>query len=129
MNYVPLSLLDLALAAALVLVNAAVSLAFSLRMERTLALSAIRMVVQLALVALMQRWIFAQTSRALTLLLASVMVGSLPPRRMISLIASVISSVSSTSPRRSIDSSPLPVPTHLLASRDCRGCDGGTGSS
>ena len=76
MNYVPLSFLDLVLAATLVLVNAAVSLAFGLRMERTLALSAIRMVVQLALVALVLRWIFAQTSLPLTLLLACVMVGA-----------------------------------------------------
>lgn len=76
MNYVPLDTIDLALAAALVVLNAAVSLAFRLGMERTLAVAAVRMVVQLALIGLVLKWIFAQTSPAWTLLLATVMVAA-----------------------------------------------------
>src|SRR6185312_7918634 len=76
MSYVPLTPLDLALAAALLLVNAAVSWLFTLRLERTLAIAAVRMVVQLALIALVLKFIFAQTSPVWTLLLALVMVSA-----------------------------------------------------
>ena len=76
MSYVPLTPLDLALAAALLLVNAAVSWLFTLRLERTLAIAALRMVVQLALIALVLKFIFAQTSPVWTLLLALVMVSA-----------------------------------------------------
>lgn len=62
MNYVPLSALDLAIAATLVLINGGISFAYSLRIERTLVIASVRMIVQLTLVALALRFIFAQTS-------------------------------------------------------------------
>ncbi|MGD9783214.1 MAG: iron export ABC transporter permease subunit FetB [Hyphomicrobiaceae bacterium] len=74
MTYVALSPLDLALAASLLLVNVAVSQAFRLGVERTLLVSAARMVVQLLLIGLVLKWIFAQTSPVWTLALAAVMV-------------------------------------------------------
>jgi putative ABC transport system permease protein len=74
MSYVPLSLLDLALAAALLVANAAISWALRLQLERSLAIAAVRMVVQLALVGLVLKLIFAQTSPVWTVLMALVMV-------------------------------------------------------
>ena len=76
MDYVSLSPLDLALAALLILVNAGVSIAFRLGLERTLLLTTARMVVQLALIGLVLKWIFAQTSPLWTVLLASIMIGA-----------------------------------------------------
>lgn len=76
MSYVPLTIGDLALASMLVLANAAISLTFNLRLERTLALSAARMVVQLALVGVVLQFIFRQTSPAWTVLAGAVMVGA-----------------------------------------------------
>ncbi len=66
MTYVELDFADLAIAAILLLANGAVSLWFGLRLERTLALAALRMTVQLAIVALALRWIFALNSPAWT---------------------------------------------------------------
>lgn len=74
MSYVTLELGDLALASLLVLANAAISFAFKLRLERTLALAAARMVVQLALVGVVLQFIFKQTSPAWTALFAAVMI-------------------------------------------------------
>ena len=76
MSYVPLDPLDLALAALLILVNAAVSLAFRLGLERTLVIVSVRMVVQLALIGLVLKWIFAQTSPLWTFALAAVMTAT-----------------------------------------------------
>lgn len=72
-SYVPLSHIDLALAALLVAVNGAISFALSLRLEKPLAIAALRMVLQLAAVALVLRFVFAQTSPAWTLAVAAVM--------------------------------------------------------
>lgn len=72
-SYVPLSASDLAITALLILLNGAISFYYSLRLERTLVISSLRMIVQLALVALILRFIFAQTSPFWTLLFASVM--------------------------------------------------------
>lgn len=74
MNYVSLDAFDLALAALLILVNAGVSLAFRLGLERTLTIVSVRMVAQLALIGLVLKWIFAQTSPLWTLALAAVMI-------------------------------------------------------
>lgn len=60
MTYVDLDVFDLALAALLLLANGALSLWFGLRLERSLAIAALRMVVQLAIVALALKWIFAR---------------------------------------------------------------------
>jgi putative ABC transport system permease protein len=69
-----LSGLDLALAAVLLLINGAISLTFGLRLEARLALAAARMVVQIAAIALVLKFVFAQTSPLWTLLVALAMV-------------------------------------------------------
>lgn len=76
MSYVALSPLDLVLAALLVLINAAVSLAFRLGIEKTLVLASARMVVQLTLIGLVLKWIFAQSTPTWTLLLAATMIAA-----------------------------------------------------
>lgn len=73
MNYVPLALSDLAIAAALVALNGAISIAYGLRLEKSLTIASIRMIVQLALVAVVLKFIFAQTSPLWTALFALVM--------------------------------------------------------
>lgn len=70
--YVPLSFVDLIIAAALVAVNGAVSVAYRLHLERPLAVASLRMIVQLALVALILKFIFAQTSPGWSVLFAAV---------------------------------------------------------
>lgn len=65
---------DLALAALLVLLNAGLSLALGLGVERRLLVAAGRMVVQLLLMALVLRWLFEHQAAGLTLLAAMVMV-------------------------------------------------------
>jgi putative ABC transport system permease protein len=74
MNAVPLGIFDLALAAALLVVNGAISIVFGLRLERSLAVAALRMVVQLAAVGYVLKFVFEQTSPAWTALIALVMV-------------------------------------------------------
>lgn len=74
MSYVALDTWDLALAAALILLNAALSLGLRLGLGRTLALNAVRMVVQLALIGYVLGWIFARTSPVWTLAAAAVMI-------------------------------------------------------
>ena len=58
MTAVELSLFDVGLAAALILVNAAISVALGLRLEKSLALAAVRTVAQLLLVGLVLQKIF-----------------------------------------------------------------------
>ncbi len=72
-GYISLSWLDLALAASLLVINGGVSLWLDLRLERQLALAAVRMVVQLLLVGLILETLFATVSPWLTLLVALVM--------------------------------------------------------
>jgi len=74
MSAVDLSWIDLALAAALLVVNGAISLAFGLRLEASLAVAAIRMAVQLAAIGFVLKFVFVQTSPLWTLLIAVVMV-------------------------------------------------------
>ncbi len=73
-SYVPLTTLDLALAAALLVVNGAISWIFRLQLERSLAIGAVRMVLQLALVGVVLKLVFAQTSPVWTVLIGLVMV-------------------------------------------------------
>jgi putative ABC transport system permease protein len=68
-NTIALTPLDLVLAASLLVINAAISWAFGLRLERGIAFAATRMVVQVALVGLVLKFIFAQTSPVWTLAL------------------------------------------------------------
>ena len=79
MSTVELSNLDLALAAMLLFINGAISLAFGLRLEKRLAIAAVRMAVQLAAVGFVLKSVFAQTSPWWTILIALVMVGVVTP--------------------------------------------------
>ncbi|MBX9589283.1 MAG: iron export ABC transporter permease subunit FetB [Hyphomonadaceae bacterium] len=54
--------------------NGAISIAFGLRLERSLTIAAVRMVMQLAAVGYVLKFVFAQTSPAWTALVALVMV-------------------------------------------------------
>jgi len=74
MTYVPLTPLDLTLAACLLLINGAISWVFGLRLEKSIAIAAVRMLVQLALVALVLKFIFTQSSAFWTIVMALVMV-------------------------------------------------------
>ena len=76
MSFVELSAADLGLAALLLLVNGLISLAFGLRLERSLAIAAIRMTVQLGAVGFVLAFVFAQTSPWWTALVALVMVAA-----------------------------------------------------
>ncbi len=60
MNVVSLSLFDLSLAAALVLVMASLSYFMQLKMTQTILVAALRTVVQLLLIGLILKWLFAQ---------------------------------------------------------------------
>lgn len=73
-GYVALSFWDLAMAAALILINGGMSLALQLGIERTLFFNAARMTVQLMAIGFVLKFIFAQTSPLWTLALAIVMV-------------------------------------------------------
>ncbi len=72
-SYVPLSASDLIIAASLVVLNGAISFIYGLRLEKTLAIASLRMIVQLAAVALVLKFIFAQNSALWTLIFAVVM--------------------------------------------------------
>lgn len=74
MTYVPLSATDLALAAILMALTGVISLTFRLGLERTLAVSAARMVVQLAVVGFVLKLIFDSGSAVWTALFAVVML-------------------------------------------------------
>jgi putative ABC transport system permease protein len=74
MSYIPLTWSDLALAGVLIFVNGLVSVVFRLGMERTLAIAAVRMVAQLALIGFILKLLFAQTQPIWTVLVALVMV-------------------------------------------------------
>lgn len=65
---------DLALAAVLLLVNAALSLRFRLGLEKRLIVATIRMIVQFALIGLVLIWLFTNVSIWFTGLAALVMV-------------------------------------------------------
>jgi putative ABC transport system permease protein len=58
-HYIPLSSWQVAVAASLVVVSGALSLALRLGLERRLLVAAIRIVVQLLLIGLVLRWVFA----------------------------------------------------------------------
>lgn len=72
----PLSLsgTDLALSASLLVFNGLVSLALGLQVHKSLALAALRMVLQLLLVGLVLRWVLASQSPWLTVVVVLLMV-------------------------------------------------------
>lgn len=74
MTYIALNYVDLALAALLVLIHAALSLALQLGLGRQIVLAAVRMVAQLALLGLVLEALFSAVSLLWTALAALVMV-------------------------------------------------------
>lgn len=74
MTVVPLSYLDLGLAALLVVANALISIMLGLGLARGLLISGLRMTVQLTLIGLVLVWLFAAQSPWWTLLVATVML-------------------------------------------------------
>ena len=75
MTYIQLDAWDLAVAASLIGVNAALSVVLRLGLERRLLVAATRMVIQLLLVGLVLKALFAAASPWLTLAVAVVMIG------------------------------------------------------
>ncbi len=75
MPLIPLDYTDLAIAGLLLLIIGGLSAAMALRLERSLAVAAVRMVAQLTLVGLVLKQLFAVQSPWLTLGAAVVMVG------------------------------------------------------
>lgn len=69
----PISLWQVALAAALLLVNVGLSLALRLQLARELSLASVRMVVQLLLVGFVLEWVFLQRAPLPVLLIGLVM--------------------------------------------------------
>lgn len=76
MHPIGLSATDLAIAASLVLLDAAMSLAFGLRLHRQLLVASVRMVVQLLLIGFILRWLFASGSEVVTLAVIVLMIGA-----------------------------------------------------
>jgi putative ABC transport system permease protein len=73
--YIALGYSDLLLGAALILINAGLSVALNLGLQRQVLLSATRMVVQLSLMGMILSTLFATRSALLTLAAVIVMVG------------------------------------------------------
>ncbi len=74
MTYIQLDLFDLALASILVLINGGLSVALQLGVARQLAIATLRMIVQLALVGVVLKALFALVSPLWTTLAALAMV-------------------------------------------------------
>jgi len=74
MTYVTLSYWDLVLAACLIVVNGALSVAYRLGIERQLMIATLRMCVQLGAIGFILKFIFAQTSPLWTVGLAAIMI-------------------------------------------------------
>jgi putative ABC transport system permease protein len=73
MSYMPLSLTDLALSSVLLLLSGCMSVAMQLGLAKSMAISAVRMVLQLALVAVLLKFIFEVNSPLWTVLFAVIM--------------------------------------------------------
>lgn len=73
--YIQLSYVDLAFAAVFLILNAVFSLALKLGLERQLLIASLRMVVQLLMVGLVLKAVFALASPWVTLLIAALMIG------------------------------------------------------
>jgi putative ABC transport system permease protein len=74
MQYIPLTYVDVAIASTLVLLNGALSFGLELGLGRQILIAALRTVVQLTLVGLVLKTLFALTSPWLTLLAVAVMI-------------------------------------------------------
>ena len=74
-NAVPISPLQLAIAALLIVITGGASLALRLGLERTLAVAALRTVVQLSLIGYVLKWVFAVDSPWILLVAMTLMIG------------------------------------------------------
>ena len=74
MTPIALSPLDIALSAVLILLDAGLSLALGLQLHRQVGIAALRMVVQLLLVGVVLRFVFAWANPAVTLLVVVLML-------------------------------------------------------
>lgn len=74
-TYVPLSYIDLTLSALLVIANLVISYLYHLKMEKSLAIAALRMMIQLCAVSLVLRFIFSEVSPLWSLAFALLMAG------------------------------------------------------
>jgi putative ABC transport system permease protein len=74
MQYIPITYADVAIAAVLVLLNGALSFGLQLGLERQILVAALRTLVQLTLVGLVLKTLFALASPWLTLLAVAVMI-------------------------------------------------------
>ncbi|MDH3688689.1 MAG: iron export ABC transporter permease subunit FetB [Gammaproteobacteria bacterium] len=74
MNIVPLSWWDVTVAALLLMINAGLSIRLQLHLEKSLVIAALRMVVQLSLVGLLLKTLFALVSPWLTAAVALLMI-------------------------------------------------------
>ncbi|ABA58303.1 Conserved hypothetical protein 245 [Nitrosococcus oceani ATCC 19707] len=74
LNYISLGVFDLAIASVLVILNGALSFCLNLGLERQLLIATFRMIVQLALVGLVLKTLFALSSPGWTGLAALVMI-------------------------------------------------------
>ena len=73
MNFHELSILDVFVAACLILVNGIISVALKLDIEKRLALATVRTLVQLMLLGYLLEWVFGQSGWTMILLLAIAM--------------------------------------------------------
>jgi putative ABC transport system permease protein len=74
MTYIRLDVLDIAIAALLVVLNAGLSIWLRLGLARQMVVAAVRMVVQLSLLGLVLNFLFTHVSLGWTLLAAAVMI-------------------------------------------------------
>ncbi|MGI9503290.1 MAG: ABC transporter permease [Geminicoccaceae bacterium] len=74
-GYIFLTAWDIALASVFLAFNAGLSLALQLRLERQLVIAAVRMIIQLLMVGLVLKAVFAAASPWITFLVAVLMIG------------------------------------------------------
>lgn len=74
MNFIELSYWDIALAAVLLIFNAGLSMTYQLGLEKRLLIAGTRMIVQLTMVGLVLKALFAAASPVFTLLTAVIMI-------------------------------------------------------
>ncbi|MCA9217394.1 MAG: iron export ABC transporter permease subunit FetB [Planctomycetales bacterium] len=73
MEYVQLTNVQVALVAALIAINGAISVALKLQLEKTLLIASLRTIVQLSIVGMCLQWVFTAAQWYVVLLLMSVM--------------------------------------------------------
>ncbi len=72
-QYIALSYWDVVLAAVFLAINGGLSLWLDLRLEKQLLIASVRMVVQLLLIGIILKWVFAATSPTITAAMAAIM--------------------------------------------------------